>query len=82
MPALWLNDENEHRTEEAKELIEQYQEERAVRMRREYEELRQQGKHRKLRDVFRERPFELILYLLIAALILYFSTKPFLDLAK
>ena len=82
MPALWLNDENEHRTEEAKELIEQYQEERAGRMRREYEELRQQGKHRKLRDVFRERPFELILYLLIAALILYLSTKPFLDLAQ
>ena len=82
MPALWLNDENEHRTEEAKELIEQYQEERAERMRREYEELRQQGKHRKLRDVFRERPFELILYLLIAALILYLSTKPFLDLAQ
>jgi len=81
MPALWLNDENEHRAEEAKALIEEYQEERAVRIRREYEELKQQGKHRRLSDAFRERPLEFIFYLLIVALILYFSTKPFLDLA-
>jgi hypothetical protein len=82
MPALWLNDENEHRAEAARSLIATYQEERAVRKRREYEELKQQGKHRKLRDVFLERPFELIFYLLIAALILYLSTKPFLDLGN
>ncbi len=82
MPALWLNDDNEHQAEEAKALIEQYQEERAGRMRREYEELRQQGKHRRLRDAFRERPLEFIFYLLIAAVIIYFSTKPFLDLAQ
>jgi hypothetical protein len=81
MPALWLNDENEHRAEEAKGLIEQYQEERAVRIRREYEELKQQGKHRRLSDAFRERPLEFLFYLLIVALILYLSTKPFLDLA-
>jgi hypothetical protein len=53
-----------------------------VRIRREYEELKQQGNHRKLRDVFRERPFEFIFYLLIVALILYLSTKPFLDLGN
>ncbi len=82
MPALWLNDDNEHQAEEASALIEQYQEERAGRMRREYEELRQQGKHRRLRDAFRERPLEFIFYLLIAAVIIYFSTKPFLDLAQ
>ena len=82
MPALWLNDENEHRAEEAKALIEQYQEERAVRIRREYEELKQQGKHRRLSDAFRERPLEFIFYLLIIALILYLSTKPFLDFAQ
>ncbi|MGD9296366.1 MAG: DUF6164 family protein [Chromatiales bacterium] len=82
MPALWLNDENEHRAEEAKGLIEQYQEERAVRIRREYEELKQQGKHRRLSDAFRERPLEFIFYLLIIALILYLSTKPFLDFAQ
>jgi hypothetical protein len=82
MPALWLNDDNEHRVEEAKALIEQYQEERAVRIRKEYEELKQQGKHRRLRDAFRERPLEFVFYLLIAALILYLSTKPFLDFAQ
>ena len=81
MPALWLNDDNEHQAEEARALIEQYQEERAGRMRREYEELRQQGKHRRLRDAFWERPLEFIFYLLIVVLILYLSTKPFLDLA-
>ena len=82
MPALWLNDENEHRAEEAKGLIEQYQEERTVRIRREYEKLKQQGKHRRLSDAFRERPLEFIFYLLIIALILYLSTKPFLDFAQ
>jgi hypothetical protein len=82
MPALWLNDENEHRADEAKELIEHYQEERVVRIRREYEELKQQGKHRRLSDAFRERPLEFIFYLLIVALILYLSTKPFLDLGN
>ena len=82
MPALWLNDKNEHRAEEAKALIERYQEERAVRIRREYEELKQQGKHRRLSDAFRERPLEFIFYLLIVALILYLSTKPFLDLGN
>jgi len=82
MPALWLNDDNEHKAEEAKALIDQYQKERVVRIRREYEELKQQGRHRRLRDVFRERPLELIFYLLIAALILYLSTKPFLDFAQ
>lgn len=81
MPALWLNDENEHRAEKAKTLIERYQEERALRIRREYEELKQQGKHRRLSDAFRERPLEFIFYLLIVALILYLSTKPFLDFA-
>ena len=82
MPALWLNDDNEHKAEEAKALIEQYQEERAVRIRREYEELKQQGKHRRLRDAFLERPLEFLFYLLIVVLILYLSTKPFLDLAQ
>ncbi|MGD9094818.1 MAG: DUF6164 family protein, partial [Chromatiales bacterium] len=65
-----------------KGLIEQYQEERTVRIRREYEELKQQGKHRRLSDAFRERPLEFIFYLLIIALILYLSTKPFLDFAQ
>ena len=31
-------------------------------------------------DVIRERPLQVLFYLLIALLILYFSTKPFLDL--
>ncbi|MEJ2321488.1 MAG: DUF6164 family protein [Gammaproteobacteria bacterium] len=80
MPALWLIDENAHELDHAKALIEQYQEKRAVQKRAEYEQLRREGRHRKLIDVLRERPLEVLLYVLIAALILYFSTKPFLDL--
>ena len=80
MPALWLNDQNEHELERAKAIIEQYQEERGKRKRAEYERLRREGKHRTIVDVIRERPLQVLFYLLIALLILYFSTKPFLDL--
>ena len=80
MPALWLNDENAHELDRAKALIETYQEERAVRKRAEYEQLRRERRHRTIIDVLRERPLEVLFYVLIAALILYFSTKPFLDL--
>jgi len=81
MPALWLNDANAHKLDRAKALIETYQEERAVRKRAEYEQLKREGKDRTIFDVIRERPLEVLFYLLIASLVLYFSTKPFLDLA-
>lgn len=82
MPALWLNDEHAHELERGKALIEAYQEERAIRKREEYEQLKREGKHRTIIDVIREKPLEVLFYLLIAALILYFSTKPFLDLSN
>jgi hypothetical protein len=81
MPAFWLNDENEHKAERAKDLIKAYQVERGIRKREEYKQLKREGKHRTLVDAIREQPMQFLVYLAIAALIIYLSTKPFLDLA-
>lgn len=78
--ALWLNDESQ--LSRARNLIDQYQHERADRVRKEYAKLRQEGRHRTLLDVIREDPIRFILYVLAIAVILYFSLKPFLDLGK
>lgn len=78
MPSIWLDDETQ--LARAKALIESYQEERTVRKRLEYEQLKQEGKQRTIIDVAREQPLLLIFYLTIVVLILYVSTKPFLDL--
>jgi len=80
MPSLWLNDENAHQRDRAKALIDTYQEERAIRIRKEYDELKAQGKHRTMLDVVKEQPLELLFYTALAALVLYLSSLPFLYL--
>lgn len=79
MPALWLDDEDA--LDRAKALIDAYQDERAARKRQEYEELKRQGRHRTLLDAFREQPLLFLFYCAVAGLVLYVSTKPFLNLA-
>lgn len=79
MPAIWLNDES--RAPEAKSLIEEYQLERSMRVREEYARLRAEGKQRTLIDIVSENPIRFILYLAAAAAVIYFSTKPFMDLS-
>ena len=78
--ALWLHDEAQ--LEAARALLDAYQRERAVRMRAAYEGLRRDGQQRTLFDVVRENPIRFIVYLAVIIAILYFSTKPFLDLGK
>lgn len=78
MPSIWLDDDTQ--LVRAKALIESYQEERAIRKRQEYEQLKKEGKQRTIFDVAREQPLLLIFYLAIVSLILYVSTKPFIDL--
>ena len=78
--AIWLNDESQ--LIRARSLIDQYQHDRAIRIREEYSKLRREGKHRTLLHVIQENPVRFLLYGLAIAAILYFSTKPFLDLGK
>lgn len=78
--ALWLRDEAQLGT--ARALVDAYQAERAVRMRAAYEALKREGQQRTLFDVIQENPARFIAYLAVIAAILYFSTKPFIDLGK
>jgi hypothetical protein len=80
VPYLWLHDVNE--LEKAKALIGNYQDERLIRVRKEFAELEQTGRHRTIGDVVRENPLRFIGYLAAIAVVLYFSTKPFLDIGK
>ena len=78
MPAIWLN--NEFQLEEAKALIEKYHEERFAKARSEYERLKHEGKQWTFWDEAKKNPLRLIAYAIIIAVILYFSTYPFINL--
>ena len=80
MPALWLKDEDQ--LSAAKALIDAYQEERTVRVRAEHAQLRREGKYRTFLDEIREHPLRVAAYVLVAVVVLYFSTKPFVGLGQ
>jgi hypothetical protein len=74
-PGIWLNDERQY--DRAKALLDEYEENRFREKRAEYERLRRAGRHRTLLQNLRERPVQVVLYILIVGLILYFSVSPF-----
>jgi hypothetical protein len=78
LPAIWLHDDRHFA--QARGLIDQYQQERQLRVRQEYLELKRAGRQRKLIDVIRDNPLRFIVYLTAIAVIVYFSTQPFLSL--
>lgn len=78
MPAIWLQDEDQ--LARAKSLLEAYQRARAEHARGAYAQLKAEGKHRTVFDALRENPLRFILYICVAAALLYISTKPFLSL--
>ena len=80
MPAIWLRDDSQ--LDRARALIDAYQEERLARAREEYARLKRQGRSRTVFDLIRENPIRFVVYLAAIAVVIYFSTKPFLDLGK
>lgn len=76
MPAIWLDDES-HLTR-AKALIDDYQRARTAQARAAYAQLKAEGKHRTLFDAVRENPLRFVLYIGVAAALIYLSTKPFM----
>lgn len=80
MPAIWLNDADQ--LDEARALVEKYQQERYIKARDEYAQLSKQGKDETLIDKIRNDPLRFVIYLAIIAIIVYFSTKPFIDIGK
>ena len=80
MPALWVNDDDQ--LQQAKQLLDQYQQQRQLQAQAEYQTLKQQGKQRSVIDLFKEQPLRFLLYLIIVVVVLYLSLSPFLKLAE
>lgn len=80
MPAIWLKDES--KLKRAKLLIDEYQGERLIRARDEYGRLNREGKNKTIIDVIKEDPIRFVVYLAIIVVVIYLSTKPFMDFGK
>lgn len=80
MPAIWMNDEEQ--LQKAKLLIEEYQRERLVRVRKEYEQLKIVRKSATMIDKITENPIRFFVYLAIVLGIVYLSIKPFIDFGE
>lgn len=78
--AIWLS--NEHQLEQARQLITAYQAERLIRAREEYARQVCEGRQRTVLDIVKENPLRFLLYLAVIAVVIYFSTQPFLNLGK
>jgi len=79
-PAIWLKDES--RLGQAKGVIDQYQGERAIRMRADYEQMKQEGLHETTMDRIKAHPIQVIVFGALALFILYVTLTPFLNFGK
>jgi len=77
MPALWLKKRGQYK--HARRLIDDYQQQRSLKMREEYEQEKQSGETKTLWHSFTENPSRFILYIGLAVAVLYFSLKFFLS---
>ena len=78
VPAIWLKDADQQ--PRARALLDQYQRERAIRMRSEYAQLKKEGRQRTVIDLILEDPVRVILYVAAIVAVIYFSTIPFIGL--
>ncbi|TFH75396.1 hypothetical protein E3V39_04565 [Gammaproteobacteria bacterium LSUCC0112] len=75
MPAIWLNKDTDY--ESARLLLDQYQHNRAKRMRSEYESARARGEAETQLQVLRREPLKTISLILLILVFLYLSTTAF-----
>lgn len=78
LPALWLNRNDQY--ELARVLLDEYQNERSVRVRKEFELRRENGESNSLWQSFQATPFRFTAFLSLATLVLYISAQLFLSL--
>ncbi len=78
MPALWVKDESQF--DQAKLLLDEYQQQRQEQARADYLALKKQGRQRGVFDLFKEQPLRYLLYLLLVVVLVYISVNPFLKL--
>lgn len=77
-PGIWLHEKEQ--LQEAKAVIDAYQEERAAQQRKIYAQQKCEGNQRTFWAILMDDPLKVIAYIGIIGLILYFSTKLFLSL--
>ena len=78
MPAIWLRDAGDYAR--ARSLLDEYQAERTIRMRAEYERLKREGKQKTLIDAVMEKQLLFLVNLLVAALVVYLSVRLVVDI--
>lgn len=76
--AIWLRDDS--RLTEARALLDEYQAQRAARVRGEYEAAKREGRARGLLDALRAHPVATLFVLAFILFILYISLAPFLNM--
>lgn len=79
MPAIWV--QNDARLAEAKQLLAQYQQTRAIDARRTYNEDRRMGHAPSFIQKMTERPFAVAGIILFCLFVIYAMTSPFIKLA-
>lgn len=79
-PAIWLS--NAEDFGRVKPLLDAYQTARGERKRAEYAQLRARGEAKTWVTSLREQPVRFIAYFAVVGLILFFSVKPFIDMAR
>ena len=75
--AFWLKDPS--LLPHARQLIDQYQQQRIIRVREEYQRLKEQGKIESVWDRIKMHTVLFILTLILIGFILFVSVKPFID---
>lgn len=75
LPAIWTNESEKF--EFARGLIDEYQTERTLRLRREYELSKERGEARTLWHSFRESPIKFIVFSSLIGAVLYLSIQVF-----
>lgn len=75
LPAIWVRQDDQY--EAARQLLDEYQEERLERVRSQFHMARERGETRTAFDQFRDNPTRFLGSLAVAALVLYFSVRFF-----
>ena len=78
MPAIWIK--NDDQFQQARALLDMYQNERTTKMREEYARLKREGKNKTFMDTIKQNPLSLTIHLALAVLVIYLSIKLVVDL--
>ena len=77
MPAIWVEDDDQ--AAPAKDLIDDYQQQRCQQARADYQQQKLAGQHKTFLDTFIKAPLQTLFYFAAIALVLYLSAKIVLD---